>query len=154
MVCKCPLNCQNPVVWQGRLLPFPRSEASPCLLGSLLVVVKGNPNHHGNDAVSANPVVSSFLARAFATNLCDLSQSFSLWPLLLHQWLPNPVTWKTGCLEPTSRLRATLPYHQEAERTLKRWKHWAAPPPIHHLSLWPGIHHLITLIPGTIQEYT
>ena len=59
------------MVWEGRWLPFPRSETSPCLWGSLLVADKQNPNHHGKDMVSTNPVVSSFLARAFVPNLCD-----------------------------------------------------------------------------------
>ena len=49
----------------------------------------------------------SFLARAFAPNLYALIQSFSSWPLLLSQWLPNQATWKTGHLKLTSRLRAT-----------------------------------------------
>ena len=138
MVHDHPLNCQNLVVWEGRWLPFWRSEASPCFLGSPLVADKQNPNHCGKDAVSTNPVVSSFLARAFVPNLCDLIWSFSSWPLLLHQLVPNPVTWKTGHLESTSKLRATLPCHQEAERTLERQEHQAVPAPTCHLGLWPG----------------
>ena len=69
--------------------------------------------------VSTNPVVSSFFARAFVPNLCNLIQSFSSQPLLLCQWPPNPATWMTRHLEPTSRTRATLPHYQEAKRTLK-----------------------------------
>ena len=44
---------------------------------------KQNPNHHGRDTVllvlevSANPVVSPLLARAFAPELCDLIWSFN-----------------------------------------------------------------------------
>ena len=95
-----------------------------------------------------------FLVRAFAPKLCKLIWSFSSWPLLLHQWPPNPVIWKTRCLEPTSRVRATLPYHQEAERILKRWDLQAVPPATHHLGLWQGNCHLVTLIPSTVWEYT
>ena len=149
MVCDCPLNCQNPVVWEGRWLLFPRSEASPCLLGSPLVVCKWNPNQCGKDMVSANPVGSSFLARAFAPYLCNSIQSFSSQPLLSCQWLPNPATQKTRHWEPTSQPRAIFPSHQEAKRTLKRWEHWAAPP-THHPSLWPGSCHLAALTLGTV----
>ena len=113
------------MVQEGRWLPFPRSEVSPHLQESLLVADKWNPNHHGKDAVSANPVVSSFLARAFAPELFDLIQSFSSQPLLSCQWPPNPVTWVTKCLEPTSRWKATHPYHQGAEKAQKRWEHQA-----------------------------
>ena len=77
---------------------------------------KWNPIHHGKDAVGTNPVVSSFLARAFVPNLCELIQSFSSQPLLLHQWPPNPVTWKTEHLELTSKLRATLPMPSRGQK--------------------------------------
>ena len=93
------------MVWKGRWLPIPRLAASPHLIGSPLVAYKQNPNNHQKDALSTNPVVSSFLARAFAPNLYNLVQSFSSWPLLLHHWPPNLVTWKTRHLELTSRLR-------------------------------------------------
>ena len=56
MVCNHPLNCQNPVVLEGRWLPIPRSEASPHLQGSPLVTYKWNPNCHGKGMVSTNPV--------------------------------------------------------------------------------------------------
>ena len=99
------------MVWEGRWLPFSRLEASPCLLGSLLVVDKQNPNPCGKDAVSANPVVSSFFARAFVPNLCDLIQSFSSQPLLLHEWPPNPIPLR-GQKDPEEmRVLGSAPSH-------------------------------------------
>ena len=89
---------------------------------------KWNPKQSPwKDVVSANPVVSLFLARAFVPNLCNLIQSLSSQPLLSCQWPPNLATWTTRHLEPTFRLRVTLPYHQEAERTLKRWARKLSP---------------------------
>ena len=49
--------------------------------------------------VSANSVVSLFLARALAPELCKLIWRFSSRPLLLGQWLPNMVTWMTRYLK-------------------------------------------------------
>ena len=40
------------------------------------MVDKWNPNHCGKDVVSTNPVVSSFLARALAPELCDIIPKF------------------------------------------------------------------------------
>ena len=111
------------------------------------MVDKWNPNHCGKDVVSTYPVVSSFLARAFAPNLCDLIQSFSSWPLLPCQWPPNPATWKTGHLEPTSRLRAILPCLQEAEGTMKRWEHQAVLPL--PLAIWSLARKLLPSHPNT-----
>ena len=125
----CSLNCQNPVVQEGRWLAFPGWKFL-CLLGKPLVVDKENPYHCGKDAVSANAVVSLFLARAFVPNLNDLIQSFSSQPLLSDQWPSNLVTWRARPLEPTSRLKATLPCHQEPEWTLKRWGQQAVPLPL------------------------
>ena len=93
-----PLNCLKSlklpylVVHEGWWLPFPRSEVSPHLERSPLVANKWISNHHGQDMVSANPVVSLFLLRAFAPELGELIWSFSSWPLLLCQWPPYPVT--------------------------------------------------------------
>ena len=79
-----------------------------------------------------------FLARAFVPYLSDLIWSFSSRPLQLCQWLPYLATWKTECLEQISRWRVTQMGHPKAERTLKRWEHWAVPPPTCHLGPWPG----------------
>ena len=72
-----------------------------------LVAYKQSPNQHVKDAANANQVFFSFLARAFAPDSSDLMWSFSSWPLKSCQWPPDPVTWKTKGLEPTSRQRAT-----------------------------------------------
>ena len=145
-----PLNCQNLVVQEGRWLLFSRLEASPYFLGSLLVAYKWDPNHHGQDAVSTNPVVSLFPARAFAPYLCNSIWSVSSWPLLICQWPPNPVTQKTVHLELTSKWRAIFPSHQEAERTLKRLEHWVVLPSANHLGLQAGSCCLAALTLGTV----
>ena len=147
-----PLNCQNLVVWEGRWLSFPRSEASPCLRGSPLVVDKQNPNHHGKDAVSTNPVVFYFLQAPLHPNCANWSRVL----VYGHYCHINghQIQWLGYQTSGANLLRATLLYHQEAERTLKRQEHWAVPPPTHHLGLQWGSHHLVALIPSTVWEYT
>ena len=75
-LCDHPLNCQTPVVQEGRWLPFPRSEASPHLQGSLLVADKLYPNHCGKDAVSANPVVFFISCKGLCTQIVQLNPEF------------------------------------------------------------------------------
>ena len=60
--------------------------------GSPIVAYIWSPNLCVKDVVNANQVVFSFLARAFAPNLCDLIWSFSSWPLQSCQWHPESVT--------------------------------------------------------------
>ena len=84
MVCNHPLSCQNQVIWEGRRLPFPRSEASPCLLGRLLVVDKWNPYHCWKDMISANPVVFFISCKGLCTQFEWLNLEF--------QFMATPIT--------------------------------------------------------------
>ena len=143
-----PLNCQ--IQWFKEVSDylFPGRRCPHVCKGSSLVAYKWSPNQCVKDAVNANQVVFSFLARAFVSNLCDLIWSFSSWPLQSCQWLPDAVTYKTKCLEPTSRQRATWAWSPNVERALKRWEHWAVPPPACHLGPWPEDHCPTILILG------
>ena len=100
-------------VWKGRLLPFPRSEASPHLWGSLLVTDKWDPNHHGKDTVRANPVVSSVLARAFAPDLFESGVSVHSYYCCVNghhiQWLG----WLNVWSQPPDGRPPTSPRGQE-----------------------------------------
>ena len=72
------------------------------------------------DVVSTNPVVPSFLARAFVPYLCNSIWSFSSQPLLSCQWPPNPATQKTRHWEPT--FKHGEPHSQAIRRPKGLWR--------------------------------
>ena len=58
--------------------------------------INGIPITVEEDAVSTNPVVSSFLSRAICAQLVQFNLEFQFMATtVMHQWLSNPVTWMT-----------------------------------------------------------
>ena len=113
------------------------------------MVYKWNPNHHGKDTVSANPVVSSFLARAFVP-FVQLILEFQFTATTIMSMATKSSDSEDWTLGANLQTEGHIPKPSKGQKDPEETEALGVLSPTCHLGLQPGSNCLAALTLDTV----